>query len=55
MTEDELAAAPQGTKSIPMIGLKELKFVMTVSTLDCTGCGACANVCPGKKAKRLLQ
>lgn len=55
MTEDELAAAPQGTKSIPMIGLKELKFVMTVSTLDCTGCGACANVCPGKKGERLLQ
>ena len=54
MTEDELAAAPQGTKSIPMIGLKELKFVMTVSTLDCTGCGACANVCPGKKGEKAL-
>ena len=54
MTEDELVAAPQGTKSIPMIGLKELKFVMTVSTLDCTGCGACANVCPGKKGEKAL-
>ena len=22
---------------------------MAVSALDCTGCGSCANVCPGKK------
>ena len=49
MTDAEVAAAPEGTAAIPMIGLKELKFVMTVSTLDCTGCGACAQVCPGKK------
>ena len=47
MTDAEVAAAPEGTAAIPMIGLKELKFVMTVSTLDCTGCGACAQVCPG--------
>ncbi len=54
MTDDEVAAAPEGTKSIPMIGLKDLKFVMTVSTLDCTGCGACAQVCPGKKGEKAL-
>ncbi len=54
MTDEEVAAAPQGTQSIPMIGLKELKFVMTVSTLDCTGCGACAQVCPGKKGEKAL-
>ena len=38
MTADELAKAPEGTKSLPMMGLKDLNFVMTVSTLDCTGC-----------------
>ncbi|MCD8025512.1 MAG: pyruvate:ferredoxin (flavodoxin) oxidoreductase [Clostridiales bacterium] len=54
MTDDEVAAAPEGTSSIPMIGLKDLKFVMTVSTLDCTGCGACAQVCPGKKGEKAL-
>ena len=27
---------------------------MTVSTLDCTGCGACAQVCPGKKGAKAL-
>ncbi len=54
MTDAEVAAAPEGTEAIPMIGLKELKFVMTVSTLDCTGCGACAQVCPGKKGEKAL-
>ena len=54
MTDAEVAAAPEGTQAIPMIGLKDLKFVMTVSTLDCTGCGACANVCPGKKGEKAL-
>ena len=54
MTDDEVAAAPIDSKAIPMIGIKELKFVMTVSTLDCTGCGACANVCPGKKGEKAL-
>ncbi len=54
MTDAEVAAAPEGTDSIPMIGLKDLKFVMTVSTLDCTGCGACAQVCPGKKGEKAL-
>ena len=54
MTADELAKAPKGTKSLPMMGLKDLNFVMTVSTLDCTGCGACAQVCPGKKGAKAL-
>ena len=54
MTADELAKAPGGTKSLPMMGLKDLNFVMTVSTLDCTGCGACAQVCPGKKGAKAL-
>ena len=54
MTADELAKAPEVTKSLPMMGLKDLNFVMTVSTLDCTGCGACAQVCPGKKGAKAL-
>ena len=27
---------------------------MTISALDCTGCGSCANVCPGKKGEKAL-
>lgn len=52
MTEAEVAAAPEATKSMNMTGMPDLKFVMTVSTLDCTGCGSCAQVCPGKKGEK---
>ena len=54
MTEDELAKAPEGTKAVDMTGMPQYKFVMTVSALDCTGCGSCANVCPGKKGEKAL-
>ncbi len=54
LTEDELAKAPEGTKAIDMIGLPGMKFTMSVSALDCTGCGSCANVCPGKKGEKAL-
>ena len=54
MTDEEVDATPVDTKAIPMIGLKEYKFVMAISTLDCTGCGACAQVCPGKKGEKAL-
>lgn len=54
MTDDEVTAAPVETNAIPMMGLADFKFVMTVSTLDCTGCGACAQVCPGKKGEKAL-
>ena len=54
LTEDELAKAPEGTKAIDMIGMPGMKFTMTVSAYDCTGCGSCANVCPGKKGEKAL-
>ena len=54
LTEDELAKAPEGTKAIDMIGMPGMKFAITVSALDCTGCGSCANVCPGKKGEKAL-
>ncbi len=54
LTEDELAKAPEGTKAIDMIGMPGMKFAMSVSALDCTGCGSCANVCPGKKGEKAL-
>ncbi len=54
MTDEELANAPEGTKSAKMTGMPGMNFVMTVSTLDCTGCGSCAQVCPGKKGEKAL-
>jgi len=54
MTEEELANAPANTKSLAMTGMPGYKFVMTVSVLDCTGCGSCVNVCPGKKGNKAL-
>ena len=54
MTADELKNAPEGTKSVPMTGMPDYTFTMTVSTLDCTGCGSCAQVCPGKKGQKAL-
>ncbi|MEF2955502.1 MAG: pyruvate:ferredoxin (flavodoxin) oxidoreductase [Blautia sp.] len=54
MTEEEVAAAPEGMRTLPMTGMADYKFVMTVSAYDCTGCGSCANVCPGKKGAKAL-
>ena len=54
MTEAEVAAAPEGLKTLPMTGMTDYKFAMVVSALDCTGCGSCANVCPGKKGAKAL-
>jgi pyruvate-ferredoxin/flavodoxin oxidoreductase len=47
LNADEAAAAPEGTK---MVDHKRApyKYALIISTLDCTGCGSCANVCPTK-------
>lgn len=54
MTDEELDKAPKNTKSKILTGMDGKKFIMTVSPLDCTGCGACVNVCPGKKGEKAL-
>ena len=54
MTADEAASAPAGMKMKDMTGMAGMKFAMTVSALDCTGCGSCANVCPGMKGNKAL-
>ena len=55
LTEAEAAGIPDGTKTPPMTGMKEYQFTMAISSLDCTGCGSCANVCPGKKGAKALE
>ncbi|SCJ76972.1 pyruvate:ferredoxin (flavodoxin) oxidoreductase [Neobittarella massiliensis] len=54
LTEEEAAAAPAAMKTADMTGMPGYKFAMTISVLDCTGCGSCANVCPGKKGEKAL-
>ena len=38
-----------------MTGMPDYKFGIQVSVLDCTGCGSCANVCPGMKGEKALE
>ena len=49
LNEQEAANAPKSMDTADFKPKMEgMKFAMTVSVLDCTGCGSCANVCPEK-------
>ncbi len=54
LDEKTLAEAPEGTIT-DMKGVDGMKFAVTISTLDCTGCGNCVNVCPGNKRNDVLK
>jgi pyruvate-ferredoxin/flavodoxin oxidoreductase len=54
MNKEEAANAPMEMKSTDMTGMPGMQFGMIVSVLDCTGCGSCVNVCPGKKGNKAL-
>ncbi|MCL2033628.1 MAG: pyruvate:ferredoxin (flavodoxin) oxidoreductase, partial [Oscillospiraceae bacterium] len=54
MTDEEVAKAPAGMKTMDCNGLPGYKFVMTLSPLDCYGCGVCVVECPGKKGNKAL-
>ncbi len=56
LTKEELDNAPEGIKYKNMMQMDGLYFALAVSVLDCTGCGSCANVCPGNnKADTLVM
>lgn len=57
MSDEEVANLPEGTEVKPAIGkdLKEYKFRIQVSPLDCTGCGNCADVCPAKEKALVMK
>jgi pyruvate-ferredoxin/flavodoxin oxidoreductase len=50
LTEEEMKNAPEGLKTLPAKGkgLEGLQYKIQISTLDCTGCGVCVEVCPAK-------
>ena len=56
LSEDEVKAAPSNIKvadTKPKAG--EYKFTMSVSPLDCMGCGECVTVCPAKAITMVAQ
>ncbi|MCL2775851.1 MAG: pyruvate:ferredoxin (flavodoxin) oxidoreductase [Oscillospiraceae bacterium] len=46
---------PATLDTLPMTGVDGYKFAVAASVLDCTGCGSCANVCPGRKGAKALE
>lgn len=50
LTPEEMAAAPEGMSTVDARGkgLEGLQYKIQISTLDCTGCGVCVEVCPAK-------
>jgi pyruvate-ferredoxin/flavodoxin oxidoreductase len=57
LTKEEVDKAPNGFESIEAVG-KELKgyhFRIQVSTLDCMGCGNCADICPAKTPALIMK
>ena len=55
LTEEELNNAPEGIKYKPAMQLDGLYYTMAISVLDCTGCGACASICPGNLKNTTLE
>ncbi len=55
MTAEEAAKVPEGMQVLDMTGMPDKKFAIVVSAYDCTGCGSCVNVCPGKKGAKAIE
>ncbi len=55
LSKEELANAPEGMETLAMAGMPDYSFAITVSHVDCTGCGSCAAVCPGKQNRKALE
>jgi len=57
LNEEEKAKAPDSFETITAIGkgLEGLEYRIQISPLDCTGCGNCADICPGKKGNKALE
>ncbi|MBS4534801.1 pyruvate:ferredoxin (flavodoxin) oxidoreductase [Clostridium sp. D2Q-14] len=55
--ENEMDRAPEGFETIDAMGkqFSDLKYKIQVSTLDCTGCGNCADICPAKDKALIMK
>ena len=56
LTDKEVSGLPSGTPTVKAMGkgLENYQYKLQVSVLDCTGCGNCADICPGKKGEKAL-
>ena len=57
LTDEEKKNAPAGFETKNAIGkeLSGLHYRMQVSTMDCTGCGNCADICPAKEKAIVMK
>ena len=56
LTDEEAANVPEGLKfQDGKATFKAYKFALSVSVLDCTGCGNCADVCPSKEKALVMK
>ena len=57
LDDEELKNAPEQfvTKKALGKGLEGLNYRIQISTMDCTGCGNCADVCPAKQKALVMQ
>ena len=56
LTDEEAANAPEGVKLTQGKAVfKDYKYALSVSVLDCTGCGNCADVCPAKEKALVMK
>ena len=57
LTQEEKAAAPKAfqTQKAKGMGLENYEFRIQISTMDCTGCGNCADVCPAKPKALVMK
>lgn len=55
MNSQEQKNAPDGMAALPMAGMPEYSFAITISQVDCTGCGSCVGICPGKQGHKALE
>ncbi len=57
VTDEEITSGPSGFEAIKATGkdLAGYQFRIQVNTLDCLGCGNCADICPAKKPALQMQ
>ena len=49
LNEEEAAKAPEGYAMKKANGFEGLQYHLSISGLDCTGCGVCVKACPAKE------
>ena len=54
MNADEAKGAPKDMNMKDLNGVEGYKFAIVTSVMDCTGCGVCADTCPGMRGVKAL-